>query len=64
MAAERFVSWVRLAIATSMAVVVAFQDRDDVPYPEAAWIVLAAAVVYAWLAFIKTSRDEIGRAHV
>jgi signal transduction histidine kinase len=40
-----------------MAVVVAFQDRDDVPYPEAAWIVLAAAIVYAWLAFIKTTRD-------
>lgn len=56
-AAERFVSWVRVAIATSMAVVVAFQDRDDVPYPEAAWIVLAAAIVYAWLAFIKTTRD-------
>ncbi len=56
-AAERFVSWVRLAIATSMAVVVAFQDGDDVPYPEAAWIVLAAAIVYAWLAFIKTTRD-------
>jgi signal transduction histidine kinase len=56
-AAERFVSWVRLAIATSMAVVVAVQDRDDVPYPEAAWIVLAAAILYAWLAFIKTTRD-------
>jgi signal transduction histidine kinase len=56
-AAERFVSWVRLAIATSMAVVVAFQDGDDVPYPEAAWIVLAAAILYAWLAFIKTTRD-------
>lgn len=56
-AAEWFVSWVRLAIAASMAVVVAFQDRDDVPYPGPAWIVLAAAIVYAWLAFIKTSRD-------
>jgi signal transduction histidine kinase len=56
-AAERFVSWVRVAIATSMAVVVAFQDRADVPYPGAAWIVLAAAVLYAWLAFIKTTRD-------
>jgi signal transduction histidine kinase len=56
-AAERFVSWVRVAIATSMAVVVAFQDRDGVPYPGAAWIVLAAAVLYAWLAFIKTTRD-------
>jgi signal transduction histidine kinase len=56
-AAERFVSWVRVAIAASMAVVVAFQDRDDVPYPKAAWMVLAAALVYAWLAFIKTTRD-------
>jgi signal transduction histidine kinase len=56
-AAERFVSWVRVAIATSMAVVVAVQDGDDVPYPEAARVVLAAAIVYAWLAFIKTTRD-------
>jgi signal transduction histidine kinase len=56
-AAERFVSWVRLAIATSMAVVVAFQDRDAVPYPAAAWAVLAGGIVYAWLAFIKTTRD-------
>ena len=56
-AAERFVSWVRLAIATSMAVVVAFEGSDRVPYPRAAWIILTAAIVYAWLAFVKTSRD-------
>ncbi|HYH48859.1 MAG TPA: ATP-binding protein [Acidimicrobiia bacterium] len=56
-AAERFVSWVRLAIASSMAVVVAFEGRDRVPYPRAAWIILAAAIVYAWLAFLKTTRD-------
>ena len=56
-AAERFVSWVRVAIAASLAVVVAFHDPDDVPYPAAAWGVLAAAIVYAWLAFIKTTRD-------
>jgi len=56
-AAERFVSWVRLAIASSMAVVIAFQRHGAVPYPRAAWIVLAAAIVYAWLALIKTTRD-------
>ena len=56
-AAERFVSWVRLAIASSMAVVVAFEGRDGVPYPRAAWIILTAALVYAWLAFLKTTRD-------
>jgi signal transduction histidine kinase len=56
-AAERFVSWVRLAIASSMAVVVAFEGRDRVPYPRAAWIILTAAIVYAWLAFLKTTRD-------
>src|SRR3989442_14732268 len=56
-AAERFVSWVRLAIASSMAVVVAFEGRDGVPYPRAAWIVLTAALVYAWLAFLKPTRD-------
>ena len=56
-AAERFVSWVRLAIASSMAVVVAFESRETVPYPRAAWIVLTVAIVYAWLAFLKTSRD-------
>ena len=64
-AAERFVSWVRLAIATSMTVVVAFQDRDAVPYPQAARLVLAAAIVYAWLAFLKTSRDaRRGETHL
>lgn len=56
-AAERFVSWVRLAIASSMAVVVAFEGRDAVPYPRAAWIVLTVCIVYAWLAFLKTTRD-------
>ena len=54
-AAERFVSWVRLAIASSMAVVVAFEG--GVPYPRAAWIVLTVSIVYAWLAFLKTTRD-------
>src|SRR5438477_9117073 len=54
-AAERTVSWVRLAIASSMAVVVAF-ERDGVPYPRAAWIILASALVYAWLAFLQTTR--------
>jgi signal transduction histidine kinase len=56
-AAERFVSWVRLAIASSMAVVVAFEGREGVPYPRAAWIVLSVSIVYAWLAFLKTTRD-------
>ncbi|HKN40325.1 MAG TPA: hypothetical protein VJ456_14615, partial [Acidimicrobiia bacterium] len=56
-AAERTVSWVRLAIASSMAVVVAFDGRESVPYPRAAWIILTAALVYAWLAFLKTTRD-------
>ena len=55
-AAERFVSWVRLAIASSMAVVVAFQ-WDDVPYPRAASVILTLSIVYAWLAFLKTSWD-------
>ncbi|HVW33910.1 MAG TPA: HAMP domain-containing sensor histidine kinase [Acidimicrobiia bacterium] len=56
-AAERFVSWVRLAISSSMAVVVAFEGRESVPYPRAAWTILAVAIVYAWLAFLKTTRD-------
>ena len=56
-AAERFVSWVRLAIASSMTAVVAVQRRGTVPYPRAAWIVLGAAIVYAGLAFLKTTRD-------
>jgi signal transduction histidine kinase len=56
-AAERFVSWVRLAITSSMAVVVAFEGRDTVPYPRAAWIILTVSIVYAWLAFLKTTRD-------
>jgi signal transduction histidine kinase len=56
-AAERFVSWVRLAISMSMAVIVAVGERDRVPYPRAAWIVLATCIVYAWLAFLKTTRD-------
>ena len=56
-AAERFVSWVRLAISSSMVVVIAFAGREAVPYPRAAWIVLTVAIVYAWLAFLKTARD-------
>jgi signal transduction histidine kinase len=56
-AAERFVSWVRLAISSSMAVVVAFEGSDRVPYPRAAFAILTAAIVYAWLAFLKTTRD-------
>ena len=56
-AAERFVSWVRLAIASSMAVVVAFQDRDAVPYPGRPGSCWPLAIVYAWLAFLKTTRD-------
>ena len=56
-AAERFVSWVRLAISSSMAVVVAFGDPERVPYPRAAWIILTLAIVYSWLAFLKTTRD-------
>jgi signal transduction histidine kinase len=56
-AAERIVSWVRLAIASSMAVVVAFEGREGVPYPRAAWTILGSALIYAWLAFLKTTRD-------
>ena len=64
-AAERFVSWVRLGIAASMAVVVAFEDRDAVPYPRAAVVVLAGAVVYACVAFFKTTRAaRRGATHV
>src|SRR5256885_10717623 len=40
-----------------MAVVVAFEGREGVPYPRAAWIVLTVCIVYAWLAFLKTTRD-------
>jgi signal transduction histidine kinase len=56
-AAERFVSWVRLAIASSMAVIVAVSGRQVAPYPKVAWIILAAALAYSWLAFLKTTRD-------
>jgi signal transduction histidine kinase len=56
-AAERFVSWVRLAIATSMAVIVAATGRQVTPYPRAAWAVLAAALAYSGLAFLKTTKD-------
>ena len=56
-AAERFVSWIRLAIASSMAVIVALAGREATPYPTAAWIILAAALAYSGLAFLKTTRD-------
>jgi signal transduction histidine kinase len=56
-AAERFVSWVRLAIASSMAVIVAVSGREVTPYPRAATIVLAAALAYSSLAFLKTTKD-------
>jgi signal transduction histidine kinase len=56
-AAERFVSWIRLAIASSMAVIVALAGREVTPYPKAAWIILAAALAYSGLAFLKTTRD-------
>ncbi len=56
-AAERTVSWIRLAIASSMAVIVALYGREVTPYPKAAWIILAAALAYSWLAFLKTTKD-------
>jgi signal transduction histidine kinase len=56
-AAERFVSSVRLAIASSMAVIVAVNGRKTTPYPRLAWPVLAAALAYSWLAFMKTTKD-------
>jgi signal transduction histidine kinase len=56
-AAERFVSWIRLAITSSMALIVALAGRENTPYPRAAWIILAAALAYACLAFLKTTRD-------
>ncbi|MGH8992627.1 MAG: sensor histidine kinase [Acidimicrobiia bacterium] len=56
-AAERSVSWIRLAIASSMAVIVALQGQDDTPYPRTAWMVLGAALAYSLLAFLKTTRD-------
>ena len=56
-AAERTVSWIRLAIASSMAVIVALAGEERTPYPKAAWIILAAALAYAGLAFLKTTRD-------
>lgn len=56
-AAERVVSWVRLAIASSMAVIVAVSGPAVTPYPRLAWIVLAAALAYAGLALLKTTKD-------
>jgi hypothetical protein len=56
-AAERFVSCIRLAIVTSMAVIVAASGPELVAYPEIAWPVLAAAMGYALLAFFKTTKD-------
>jgi signal transduction histidine kinase len=55
--AERAVSWVRLAISASMAVRVALDPGTLSPYLDAAWVVLAFAISYAWLAFLKTTRD-------
>jgi signal transduction histidine kinase len=56
-AAERTVSWIRLAIASSMAVIVALTGRENTPYPRAAWVILGAALAYSGLAFLKTTRD-------
>ena len=56
-AAERFVSTIRLTIVTSMAVIVAASGSDLVAYPEIAWPVLVAAMAYALLAFFKTTKD-------
>ena len=56
-AAERTVSWIRLAISSSMALIVFLAGPENTPYPEAAWIILAAALAYSGLAFLKTTRD-------
>jgi signal transduction histidine kinase len=56
-AAERTVSWIRLGITSSMALIVAVAGRERTPYPKAATIILAAALAYAGLAFLKTTRD-------
>lgn len=56
-AAERLVSCIRLTIVTSMAVIVAVSDDDLVAYPHIAWPVLGAAMGYALLAFLKTTKD-------
>ncbi|HZQ79724.1 MAG TPA: ATP-binding protein [Acidimicrobiia bacterium] len=56
-AAERVVSWVRMAIVTSMGVIAAVSGRRIVAYPRIAWPVLAGAVAYAWLALWKTTKD-------
>ena len=56
-AAERFVSWVRLAISSSMAVIVAVSGPEVKPYPRLATVLLGAALAYALLAFLKTTKD-------
>jgi signal transduction histidine kinase len=56
-AAERFVSTIRLTIVTSMAVIVAVSPRDLVAYPDLIWPIMAGAVAYAVLAFFKTTKD-------
>ena len=56
-AAERFVSTIRLTIVTSMAVIVAVSGRELVAYPEVAGPLLVGAMAYALLAFFKTTKD-------
>ena len=56
-AAERFVSCIRLTIVASMAIIVAASGEELVAYPDIAWPVLGAAVAYALLAFFKTTKD-------
>jgi len=56
-AAERFVSTIRLTIVTSMGVIVAVSPRALIPYPRIIWPVMAGAVAYAVAAFFKTTKD-------
>ncbi|MGH9286483.1 MAG: hypothetical protein ACRD0M_12545, partial [Acidimicrobiales bacterium] len=55
--AEQIVSWVRLAIVTSMFIIVAVGGPRLRPYPDQLWWVFAGAFAYVVAAIIKTSSD-------
>ncbi|MGH9038406.1 MAG: sensor histidine kinase [Acidimicrobiia bacterium] len=55
--AEQIVSWVRLAIVTSMFIIVAVGGSRLRPYPDQLWWVFAGAFAYVVYAILKTTGD-------
>jgi signal transduction histidine kinase len=54
---EQIVSWVRLAIVTSMFIIVAVGGSRLRPYPDQLWWVFAGAFAYVVFAILKTTGD-------